>query len=140
MIGEMRENWQESWRHFKESEPGKRFTERYERRQEDGRGWADPRRLFNVVVGTVLVVGSAFFGWAPGPGMLTFVIGLGMIAGEFRFAARFLDRAEIWTRKFRRFVTETWRSSITGKALIIAMILTLVAASAYGVYFLFFHS
>lgn len=134
----MKKKWQKNWGHFKESEPGNRFMEHYKRRQEGERGWSDPRRLFNVIVGTVLVVGSAFFGWAPGPGMLTFVIGLGMIAGEFRFAARFLDWAEIRTRNFLQFFTEVWRSSIAGKALILACILLLATTLAYGTYYLFF--
>ena len=134
MIGETKKNWED----FKESEPGKRFMERYRRRQERQRGWTDPSRLFNVIVGTVLVVGSAFFGWAPGPGMLTFVIGLGMIAGEFYFAARFLDWAEIWTRKFWQFVTKVWHSSVAGKTLIVAATLALISATVYIVYYLFF--
>lgn len=58
MIGEMRKDWE----HFKESEPGSRFKDRYGRRQENERGWTDPRRLFTVILGTILVVGSAFFG------------------------------------------------------------------------------
>lgn len=134
MIGEMRKNWE----HFKDSESGNRFEERYQRRQEDEKGWADPGRLFNVIVGTILVVGSAFFGWAPGPGMLTFVIGLGMIAGEFRFAARFLDWFEVHGRRFWKFVVETWRSSIAGKAIVLLCALTLVPATGYVVYQLFF--
>lgn len=134
MIGEMRKNWE----HFKDSESGNRFKERYQRRQEDEKGWADPGRLFNVIVGTILVVGSAFFGWAPGPGMLTFVIGLGMIAGEFRFAARFLDWSEVHGRRFWKFVVETWRSSIAGKAIVLLCVLALVSAAGYVVYQLFF--
>lgn len=134
MIREMKKNWE----HFKESEPGGRFKERYERRQEDERGWADPKRLFNVILGSVLVVGSAFFGWAPGPGMLTFVIGLGMIAGEFRFAARFLHWSEIHGRRFWDFVVATWRSSMTGKAIVLLCVLALISATGYVVYRLFF--
>lgn len=134
MIREMKKNWE----HFKESEPGDRFKERYEHRQEGERGWADPRRLFNVIVGTVRVVGSAFFGWAPGPGMLTFVIGLGMIAGEFRFAAHFLDWSEIHGRGFWDFVVATWRSSIMGKAIVLLCALALISATGYVIYRLFF--
>ena len=127
-----------SWREFQESDPGSRFEEYYRRRQESGYSWFSPRRLFNVVVGLLLVVVSTFFGWAPGPGMLTFVIGLGMIAGEFRFAARFLDWAEVWLRKFWQFVTEVWHSSILGKAAILVCTPSLVATFGYTVYRLFF--
>lgn len=98
----------------------------------------NPSRLFNVVLGTILVVGSAFFGWAPDPGMLTFVVGLGMIAGEFRFAARFLDWAEIRVEKFWQAIIEVWRSSISGRALILAVVLVLVTVTIYGAYYLVF--
>ncbi len=134
MIGDMKKNWER----FSESKPGSRFKERYERRQEDERGWTDPRRLFNVIVGTILVVGSAFFGWAPGPGMLTFVIGLAMIGGEFLFAARFLDWSEVHGRRFWKFVTKLWRFSIAGKAVVLACALALISATGYVVYRLFF--
>lgn len=70
--------------------------------------------------------------------MLTFVIGLGMIAGEFRFAARFLDWAEIHGRRFWKFVTKVWRSSIAGKAVVLLCSLLLISATGYVVYWVFF--
>ena len=83
-------------------------------------------------------MGSALFGWAPSPGMLTFVIGLGMIAGEFHFAARFLDWTEVRARKLWQFVTKVWHSSVAGKTLIVTATLTLISATVYIVYYLFF--
>lgn len=126
------------WHRFQDSEPGSRFQEYYRRRQAKGHGWLSPRRLFNVTVGLLLVVVSAFFGWAPGPGMLTFFIGLGMIAGEFRPVARFLDWAEVLTRRLIAWIRATWNSSLVGKVLLVATALALVAASGYVVYLLFF--
>ena len=71
----------QSWRRFKGGEPGYRFQERYRRRQESEHGWRDPSRLFYVVGGLVLALGSLLLGVLPGPGMLTFFLGVGMIAG-----------------------------------------------------------
>jgi len=67
MIARTKQSWQE----FKESKPGHRFQDRYRRRQESEHGWTDPRRLFYVVGGLILAVGSLAFGILPGPGMLT---------------------------------------------------------------------
>ena len=131
-------NMKKSWREFKEGEPGHRFRERYRRRQEGERGWLSPSRLFNVIVGTILIVGSAFFGWAPGPGMLTFFIGLGMVAGEFGPAARLLDWAEVRARKAWRFIVKVWRASVMGKVLLVAVVLILGAAVLYAAYRLLF--
>jgi hypothetical protein len=126
-----------SWQLFKRSKPGDRFQVRYYRRKQSGAGRFS--RIFNVVVGSILVVVSTFFGWAPGPGMVTLVIGLGMVGGEFLTVARFLDWAEVWLRKVARLAKRIWTSSPpVGKALIVLVILVCVAALGYGAYSLIF--
>jgi hypothetical protein len=52
----------ESWLRFKASKPGHRFQDRYHRRQESEHGWRDPRRLFYLVGGLIIAVGSLFLG------------------------------------------------------------------------------
>jgi uncharacterized protein (TIGR02611 family) len=128
----------ESWRRFKASEPGHRFQDRYRPRQESEHGWLDLSRLFNVVGGLIIAVGSLFLGWAPGPGTLTFFLGLGMIAGEFRPVAGLLDWAEVRVRKLGRWIKGAWRSSIAGKALVVSAAAICVAVVLYVVYFLLF--
>lgn len=135
----MLEQLRKHWRQFKEDEPGQRFRDRYERNQQEARGWFDIRRLTNVVVGSLLVIVSVFFGWAPGPGMLTLFIGLGMVAGEFRPAALFLDWAEVRIRKLWRIAETIWAGSSPGeRALIVLVIVACVVALVYGAYSLFF--
>jgi hypothetical protein len=125
-----------SWLHFTRSKPGDRFQVRYYRRKQSGPGQLS--RIINVVVGSILVIFSAFFGWAPGPGTITFVIGLAMIGGEFLTIARFLDWSEVRLWKLARLVGVVWRSSTIGKALIVLVALTLVVAFGYVIYSLFF--
>src|SRR3712207_3359007 len=134
MIARTKQSWQE----FKESKPGHRFQDRYRRRQESEHGWKDPRRLFYVVGGLILAVGSLAFGILPGPGMLTFFLGVGMIAGEFRPVARLLDRAEVRAREFGRWVGGIWRSSVAGKASVVAVAVICVSAVLYVAYRLLF--
>ncbi len=101
----MIERTKESWRRFGASRPGHRFQDRYRRRQESEHGWRDPRKLFYFVGGLTIAVGSLVFGVLPGPGTLTFFLGLGMIAGEFRPVARLLDDwAEVRARELGRWV------------------------------------
>src|SRR5215207_3144765 len=128
----------ESWRRFKGSEPGHRFQDRYRRRQEREHGWRDPSRLFYVVGGLVLAVGSLLLGVLPGPGMLTFFVGLGMIAGEFRSVARLLDWAEVWARVAAKRVGGIWRSSAAGKILVVGVGALCSAAVLYVAYHLLF--
>ncbi len=66
----------EGRRRFAASKPGHRFRERYRRRQQSEHGWRDPRRLFYVVGGLIVAVGSLVLGVLPGPGTLTFFLGL----------------------------------------------------------------
>jgi hypothetical protein len=90
MIGRIRT----SWRILASGRPGLRFRERYRLRQSRGRGSFHPARLSYLAVGTVLIVGSALFGWLPVLGWGTAILGLAMIAGEFYPVARLMDRLE----------------------------------------------
>ena len=109
----------EGWRRFAASEPGHRFQERYRRRQQSEHGWRDPGRLFYVVGGFIVAVGSLALGVLPGPQTLTFLVGVGMIAGEFRPVARLLDWSEVRARELGRWVGGIWRSSVAGKVLVV---------------------
>jgi hypothetical protein len=128
----------EEWRRFKASEPGHRFQERYRRRQQSERGWRDPRRIFYVVGGVIVAVGSLVLGVLPGPQTLTFLVGVGMIASEGRPVARLLDWAEVRARKFGRWVGGIWRSSAAGKLLVISVVAICVGAVLYVAYLLLF--
>ena len=127
-----------SWRLFTSSKPGDRFQVRYYYHRQSRHGHSSLSRIFNIVGGSVLVIFSVFFGWAPGPGTLTLVIGLSMLGSEFLVVARFLDWAEVRLRKLAHFVGVVWRSSTIGKALIVLVAVTLVAAFGYVIYVLFF--
>ena len=124
-----------SWRNFKKSKPGDRFQVRYYRRQQSAPGRLST--IFNIVVGSILVIFSAFFGWAPGPGLLTFLIGLALIGGEFLTVARFLDWCEVRLRKLAHRVEIVWRSSTAGKVLVVLIALIIVAAFGYVIYSVF---
>lgn len=133
MLKQSRKYWEE----FKEDEPGRRFQDRYERNQQRAKGWFDIRRIANLLVGTVLVVVSVFFGWAPGPGMLTLFIGLGMIASEFRPAAVFLDWFELRVRDLWEIARPIWNEASPGeRALIVLALAACVVALVSFVFYL----
>jgi polyferredoxin len=139
MIVGMIEWMREHWHQFKASKPGHRFQDSYHRRRKSGQNLLSFRRIFNITLGSTLVVFSTFFGWVPGPGLLTFFIGLALIAGELLPVARFLDWAEVRLRKLARRARDIWtRSHIVVKVLIVLAILAFVAALGYGAYYLLF--
>jgi hypothetical protein len=135
------DRFRQHWRDFEASKPGYRFQERYYRHRQSGHGRFGFRRILNIVIGSALAIVSAFFGWAPGPGLITFFLGLGMVAGELLFVAKFLDWAEVRLRKLAHPVIDVWkRSSPAVKALIVLAILACFAALGYGVHYLIFRS
>ena len=74
-----------------------------------------------MVGGITIALGSLLLGVLPGPGTLTFFVGLGMIAGEFRLVARLLDWAKVRARELGRWVRGVWRSSAAGKVLVVSV-------------------
>ena len=132
----MIERFKGTWEKFSASEPGERFKDVYHRRQE--RPGHIVVRVFLIILGAVLAVGSLFTAPLPGPGFATVFLGLAILAGEFLPAARFLDWCEVRIRRLWRFVQRAWRSGTAGKMLVIAAAAVIVAVTAYVVYVLFF--
>jgi hypothetical protein len=126
-----------SWRNFKKSKPGDRFQVRYYYRKQRGTGRLS--RIFNIFLGSVLVIMSTLFGWAPGLGLVTLLIGLALIAGELFPVARFLDWSEVKLRKLARLAGTIWAGvPLVGRTLFVLLVLVLVAALVYGAYSLLF--
>jgi len=86
--GTLRQNWRE----LKDAPSGERFRAFYDKRQEnrDGQG----TRLLSVGGGIALVVLGAGVGWLPGPGGFVAILGLALLAQEFRPLASALDWVE----------------------------------------------
>ena len=126
-----------SWRNFTKSRPGDRFQVRYYYRKQRGTGRLS--RIFNIFVGSVLVIMSTLFGWAPGLGVVTLLIGLALIAGELFPVARFLDWSEVRLRKLARLAGKVWAGATpVGRTLIVLLVLVFAAALVYGAYSLLF--
>ena len=135
----MIERARENWRRFNESKPGHRFQDRYHHRQQGSSGGFNPRAIFGIVGGILVVLGGVIAVPGPGPGWLIIFLGLGMLAGESKLVARFMDWGEMRLRGLARRAVYFWaNSSAAVKALIILVVLVCVAASGYGAYYLFF--
>jgi hypothetical protein len=138
MIESVRQYAGRHWRSFSRGRPGKRFQERYRRRQERGHGQWDVRRVLYLSLGVLIVAVSAVGGLLPGPGWGTAIIGFALIAGEFLPAARLLDRAELALRGFLQFVRDIWGHSWAGKVLVSAVTIFVVSILVYATYALLF--
>ena len=135
----MIERARENWRQFKESEPGERFQDGYQRRQQRSRGRFSVRSLLGIAGGVLVVVGGLIAIPGPGPGWLITFLGLGLISGEFRPIARFMDWSEVKLRVLGRWGAGVWtRSHTVAKVSICLAVLLCVTALGYAAYYLFF--
>lgn len=66
------------------------------------------RRVFRIVSGFTLLLAGAIMLVAPGPGWLTIFLGLGLLAAEFVWARRLMDRIK---REGGRVRDVVWRPS-----------------------------
>ncbi len=132
-LKEIKRDWQE----FTESEPGSRFQDRYRRRQEEEQGHM-AKRIFLIVLGAIIAVGSLVTAPLPGPGWATVFLGLMILAGELLPAARLLDWLEVRLRKLWQFIQYVWRSSLVGKVVVVVVAMILASAVFYTAYWLLF--
>jgi uncharacterized protein (TIGR02611 family) len=133
------ENSIEEWRwFFKQSAPGRRFRDRYHRRQQAGRDRSTFRRACYVAFGIAIAIGSLVLAPLPGPGWGTLFVGLGIVAGEVLHVAHLLDRGEIKLREALRCAKGVWdKSAAAMRMLIVLTISVCVVASVYGVHNVF---
>ena len=98
-----------------------------------------PSSILYVVGGILLVVASLFLGPAPGFGFGTAFIGLALLASEFLFIARFLDKAEVKLRSLGRELRDIWKTLPFGLQVVIEFVAVLLAVVLlYGLYRLLF--
>ena len=130
------ENSVQEWRRFlKHGTTGRRFRDRYHRRQQAGRDRTTTRKVCYVAFGVAIVIGSFLLAPLPGPGWGTLFVGLGMIAGEVLQVARLLDRAEVILRETLRRAKRAWSKSAPAVRVMVTLTIPLcVVAAVYGAY------
>jgi uncharacterized protein (TIGR02611 family) len=130
-MGTLREI-QEAYAEFRATPPGRRFRERHLRRKEWRKG-SRLRRTLKVVAGLLLFVVGLIMMPAPGPGIVVVFPGAALLADEFLFMARLLDKAEVLLRKAVGWVWDRFRRlSRPLQVLAVLLAFSLGAAMAYG--------
>jgi hypothetical protein len=123
----------QTWRDFEESVPGKRFQERFERRQRSEKHFF--QKALSVGGGILIMAAGLFFLAAPGPGVLVLLVGAGLIAQESFHVARALDWLEVRLRKLVGWSLHVWRHCpLVLKIAIVFLAIALLVAAAFGTY------
>ena len=84
-------------RELRNSAPGQRFQELYQRRQATRNSLL--RRQASLALAAIVLIAGIFMLALPGPGWLTILLGAGLLARESILAARGLDWLELKTRQ-----------------------------------------
>lgn len=99
----MLEGAKREWHSFRDSDPGERFSNHYRRAH---RSASMVARVLRIAIGAVLIAGGIVLLFIPGPGLLVMLFGVALLAGESRWLAERMDRAEVGARKrWRRLRT-----------------------------------
>jgi hypothetical protein len=127
----------EDIRQLRGGKSGTRFCDFYEFRLQHRRPGFSPARAVTIFMGLALTIGGASIGWLPGPGGFVAILGLALLAQEFRPMAVVLDWCEPKLRSAWNWVVRTWRrlSSIGRVALATSFVLTSVSVgyAAYSI-------
>jgi hypothetical protein len=131
----MFETIQDNFRQFKAGEPGHRFRNFYDYRQQQRRPGLSPARILTIFLSVLLVLVGVAIGWLPGPGGFVAIIGLALLAQEFRPVAAMLD----WVEPKFRFVWSglvgIWRHMSLASRVVAALVIVLMSVSAgYAAY------
>jgi hypothetical protein len=103
----MLEDLKQNWQRFKAGLPGRRFQQQFRYWQQFRSG---PIRRALIIAGGILVAAAGiFFLFAPGPGIIIFLLGAVVIARQSSLAARAFDRVEIQLRRFVKQSMGVWR-------------------------------
>ena len=103
------------WHRLQHGTPGRRFQERYERAAHQRDRQHIVLRVLKIIGALVLLAIGVIEVIFPGPAVLFFFVGGAMLATEFRFAARFLDWAELRIRSVWHRVQRRWRGNRAGR-------------------------
>ncbi len=135
MIEQAKQNWYE----FKRSQPGYRFQERYNRRQQTTSGPFDPKNLLYIAVGVLIVVVGVLLAPIPGPGGVIAFVGLAFIGAEFLPIARALDWGELRVRGIVKWAKDVWRVLPLSMRIVVGLVAAVIALLVvYLGYVLFF--
>jgi hypothetical protein len=128
----------EDLRCLKQAESGKRFVAFYDFRESRREPGFSVSRALTIFFGLALTIGGASIGWLPGPGGFVAILGLALLAQEFRPMAVALDWCEVKLRALWQWCVRGWRRMSGTARIAVAMTALVTSVSiAFAAYALF---
>ncbi len=123
----------DEWHAFRKSRPGERFEDRYCRKLKAGHTvW---RKALSPVIGLMMIAIGLFLLPAPGPGLPVVMISIAIVAEQFLWAARVLDRCEPPLRTAISAAVGWWQHASAQLRRVVALITGLLALAAGALVF-----
>jgi hypothetical protein len=94
---------------LKHAKSGERFCAFYDFRASRREPGFSVSRALTILFGLALTIGGASIGWLPGPGGFVAILGLALLAQEFRPMAAVLDWCEVKLRTLWQWCVRAWK-------------------------------
>ena len=122
------------WRSLGAGTPGRRFRDRYERnRRNKNRSWLG--RALRFFLAAVAFVAGVLLTVLPGPATPLFFLSGALLATDWLWMARVMDRGEVWLRRIFRPVARFWhRLPVYGRVALLLATTTASVLTSYTVY------
>lgn len=128
-------NFKRQWRAFRRGRPGQRFQKRYESSRRARKTQSLAHRLIQPIVALAFLAIGVVLTFIPGPAVVFYFAGAGLLAGESLWLARALDWAEVRLREAFRWAKRWWhRASLVAKSAVVFVCLCTVGAMGFGAY------
>jgi hypothetical protein len=129
--------WRGRWQGLKQSKPGERFVDAYERSYRTAREGFPWRKVIIIIAALVSFVIAFVLMFIPGPAVVFYFIGAGLLASEFRWMAVLLDRLELKLRSLAKFLQRWWKQASWRARIAVTMLAAVVTLAAlWGMYVL----
>ncbi len=109
-------------RHIRQELAGERFERTHDRHRISNHAI----RITVIAVGAGVMLVAALTFWIPGPNFLIVLAGLALVAGQWRFVARLLDRGEL---RMHRWHDEVWEPMPRRRRRLVLSVAWLVGAA-----------
>lgn len=131
MGGKLKRQWEE----FKRGQPGRRFQDRYERNQQKRQNKRWHAGLLKLCLGLLFIALGVVLMVMPGPAILFFALGGGMLADYSRTVARMLDWLELKIRRVLHWTKHWWKhASIPARSRVVGLLVLSMTAAGYFLY------
>jgi hypothetical protein len=132
----MYSSWAKQWRALSSGTPGHRFRDRYQRNKKDPkRHWAG--RIVRVALAAVVLVGALTLTVIPGPATPLFFLAGALLASDWLWMAKFMDRLEVFLRRIFKPIGKFWLAlPIYGRVLLALVTTTISITASITVYHL----